>query len=78
MSELTVGEALAEIMKRPTGAQRLTIEIGHVLGKYRLGTARRPEDIKWDLVCRLDDYFRSTVVGFDSDAFMKAAGYSKR
>mgnify|MGYP001565044657 CR=1 FL=1 len=61
-----------------TGAQRLSIELGHVLGRYRLGTARRPEDIKWDLACKLHDYLDSTVVGFDSDEFMKACGYSNR
>lgn len=78
MTELTEQEMLKEILKIPTGAQRLSLGIGHVLGKYRLGTARRPEDIKWDLSCKLHDYLDSTVVGFDSDAFMQACGYSNR
>lgn len=78
MGELTAQEAIEEMKKLPTGAQRLSLGIGHVLGKYRLGAARRPEDIKWDLSCKLNDYLASTVVGFDSDAFMEACGYTKR
>lgn len=74
MSELT-GK---EVQVKKTGAQRLSIGIGHVIGKYRLGTARRPEDIKWDVSCKLNDYLASTVVGFDSDAFMEACGYKNR
>lgn len=71
MNELT-GE------KKKTPAQRLTLEIGHVLGAYRLGIARRPEDVKWDLVCRINDCLAMCVNNFDSDAFMKACGYSNR
>lgn len=74
MTELTEGRSQTKL----TGAQRLSIEIGHVLGRYRLGTARRPEDIKWDLACKLHDYLESTVVAFDSDGFMQACGYSNR
>lgn len=78
MSELTAAEAIDEMRKIPTGAQRLSMGIGHALGRYKLGRQRRAEDIKWDFACLLHDYLASTVVGFDSDAFMEAAGYKRR
>lgn len=75
MTELTGKEVQ---VKKQTGAQRLSMGIGHALGRYKLGRQRRAEDIKWDFACLLHDYLASTVVDFPSDAFMEAAGYKKR
>lgn len=74
MTELT-GETKQQKL---TPAQRLSLEIGWALGSYRLGTARRPEDVKFDLVCRINDCLGMRINDFDSDAFMKACGYSNR
>lgn len=65
-------------MSELTGAQRLAYGMGYVINSYPLGSKRRPEDVKFDLVCKLNDYLESTIKGFDSDTFMKNAGYSNR
>lgn len=76
MAELTGKEV--PIHKRLTPAQRLSLEIGHAFGSYPLGSARKPEDVKWDLVCRINDCLAMCINNFDSDAFMRACGYSNR
>ena len=62
--------------KAQSGAQRLVSELGLIMGRNSASYYKTVDAFNFALACKFDDYFKRVVKGYDSDAFMRNAGYS--